>query len=239
MVKKGAADDLDHIVGFHFFPTLPLRRVSIRDGAIMAITDEFSIIVEGKGGHGSQPHHAMDPIVAAAHIVTALQTVVSRKLDPLKPGVLSICSIHGGSAFNIIPERVELKGTVRTLDEKSHLVIQQEIKRVLKSVGTALGCATKLNYNVYSPAVVNDPAFTAVVKEASGRILPPEALVAHPVSMGGEDFAYFARKKPSCYVIIGSGRESGSLHSSRYAINEEAIPFASHYLACLAKELLT
>ena len=237
MIKEGVLNDVDNLVGFHFFPFLPLRKIWISKGPVLANTDSFEIVVEGKGGHASSPQITNDPVVCASYLVCQLQTIISRKIDPLKPAVISVCEIKGGETFNVIPDMVKLKGTVRTLDEMTREKIKDEIKKITNRVCEGFECKGKFSYKKYCPVCVNDREFSEKVEKLSKQILPVSHFAEfHPV-MGGEDFAFFARKIPSCYIFIGIGKGCGVQHSSKFNLNEEVLSWTADYLSSLVCEI--
>jgi amidohydrolase len=237
MIKEGVLEGMDCLVGFHFFSDITLNRVWIGTGPIMATTDQFRVVVEGKGGHGSVPHLTIDPIVCASHLITQLQTIISRKVDPLKSGVVSIGQIQAGEAFNIIPDQAEILGTVRTLNDESRRVIQQEMKRISRGAGSSFGCRIRVEYGSYAPSSINHPGFSEEIRRLSHRILSPSQLAQYHPIMGGEDFAFFSRRVPACYLFIGTGEKSGVHHSGKFNLDEKVLPFATCYLACLLRLL--
>jgi len=239
MIKEGVLDNVDFLLGFHFTPLLPLNKIWIGKGAIMATTDAFEIIIEGKGGHGSSPHLVNDPIVCASYLITQIQIIISRRVDPLKTGVISIGRINGGNVFNIIPDRVEIKGTVRTFEEEVREKIKEEMGKIIEGLSLTFNCKIKFIYSNYSPSCINDFEFSEKVKNISKKILPSGSLVEfHPI-LGGEDFAFFSQKKPSCYIFVGIGENCGVLHSSKFILNEEVLSPTVSYLSSLLYFLLT
>jgi amidohydrolase len=233
MIKEGAVEDVSHMIGFHYFPSLELKKIWIGKGAVMANTDFFKITVKGKGGHGSAPHLTDDPVVCSSMLINSFQSIVSRKMNPLKEAVLSICKISGGSTFNVIPEKVELTGTVRSLDKKIQEIIKLEIKKKTENICKAFGCKGTIDYKTHSPVVINNPEMSEKIQEISKEILEPSDLAELHPSMGGEDFAYFAEKIPSCYIFVGVGKNCGGLHTANYILNEEILPFTTEYLVNL------
>ncbi len=233
MIKEGAADALDYLIGFHFFPDLPLYKIWIGKGFVMANTDSFRITVKGRGGHGSAPHTARDPVVCSAYLITNLQTIISRCINPMEAGVVSVCEIKGGSAFNIIPEKVELAGTVRTLQDGTRRKIMEEMKRKLEKVCGSFGCSAELRYDNYSPACLNNVKFSDRLVSLASGILPHGNIVDYHPILGGEDFAFFSRKIPSSYFFVGIGKKCGAHHSSGFSLDERILPYAVNFLSSL------
>lgn len=237
MIKEGVLDDLDYMLGFHFFPTLPLFKMWIGKGPVMANADFFSIRVTGRGGHGASPHLADDTIACSSYLVTCLQTIISRNLDPIKSGVLSVCGISGGTAYNVIPDEVLLKGTVRTLEDSVQENIKGLIKAKAEEVCRIFGCKSHFKYDKYVPSCINDNYFSGAVEKASLKILSPRNIADYHPIMGGEDFAFFSRKKPSCYIFAGIGNKFGDNHSSNFSIDERVLPYTAGFFASLITQL--
>jgi len=204
----------------------------------MSNTDSFKITVKGKGGHGSAPHLTKDPVVCAAHLIANLQTIVSRCVDPMKAGVLSVCRINGGSAFNIIPETVELAGTVRTLDDKVRKKIVDEMELKIKKVCESFGCKGEMEYDSYCPACFNNAKLSTRLENIAPDILPAGNMINYHPIMGGEDFAFFSKKVPSSYLFIGIGNKCGAHHSSGFTLDERILPYTVHFLSTLLLNLL-
>ncbi|HUF86521.1 MAG TPA: M20 aminoacylase family protein [Thermohalobaculum sp.] len=227
------------VYGMHNWPGLAVGEFAVKDGPVMAAAGEFTIAITGKGGHAARPHDTRDPIVAGAQLVTALQTVVSRVVDPLQPAVLSVTRFRGGSAYNVIPDRVELMGTIRTFDEAVYAQIQVEVERIAGQLGGALGVAVEVGFgaNRYPPTV-NDPAEADFV-EGVLRAAFGDARVhrGHAPSMAGEDFAFLAREVPGAYVLIGNG-DSAPLHHPAYDFSDAAAPLGAAYWVGLVERAL-
>ncbi|MDD3726511.1 MAG: amidohydrolase, partial [Candidatus Ratteibacteria bacterium] len=198
MIEESVLKDIDYILGFHFFPHVPLYKIWVGDGTVMASTDYFKITVKGKGGHGSSPHLTADPIVCASYLITTLQSIVSRTIDPLDSVVISICSVKGGDAFNVIPEMVELTGTVRTLKVETRKKVVDEIEKKTRSICNGYNCQADIVYKNYSPLCVNDKKLADKINKIAEDIVPQNIINFHPI-MGGEDFAFFSNKVPAVY----------------------------------------
>ena len=227
------------VYGMHNWPGMPVGQFAVKDGPVLAASGEFTITITGCGGHAAEPHQARDPIIAGAHLVTALQTVVSRAVDPLQPAVLSVTRFNAGSTHNVIPDRAELMGTTRAFDEGVQDRIKAEMDRICAQIAAAFGVEIELvrGPNPYPPTL-NDAAEAdfaeAVMRETFG-----DANVhrGHPPTMAGEDFSFFAREVPGCYVIIGNG-DSAPLHHPEYDFNDEATPLGVAYWARLVEKAL-
>ena len=226
--------------GVHNWPGIPVGQFGVVRGAAMAATEAFVITVEGVGGHAAFPHLARDPIVAASHIVAAVQTIVSRVVDPLDPAVVSITSIHGGEAFNVIPDRVEMKCNIRTFSESVSKTIEAELRRICAATAEALGVEARLDARAGTPypPTVNHPAETELALEAMRAVAGPERVRddLRPV-MGAEDFAFVLRRVPGAYIFVGNGDTAG-LHNPKYDFNDAAIAHGVAYWIELAKRAL-
>ena len=229
------------VYGMHNWPGLPAGEIAVRTGPMMAACDEFTITVEGTGAHGAMPHLGIDPIVAAAQIVTALQTIVARSVDPLEAGVVSVTKMHGGDAFNVIPEKVELAGTVRTFKPEVRETIASGIERIAVSTAAALGARARVNVEARFPATVNTAAETGRA-EAAATAVVGAARVHRDVApcMGSEDFAYMLEARPGSYIWIGNGLGPGGcfLHNPGYDFNDEILPIGASYWATLVEREL-
>lgn len=219
---------VERIYGLHGWPALDLGVVGSRAGALFACSDRVEIIVRGEGAHAAFPHYSRDPIVAGAAIVTALQTILSRNVDPLEPGVVSVTTFHGGSAMNVIPPSVTLTGTARALSPETRDLIERRFGEICQSVAAAHGCTAQATYTRGYPVTVNDAGetdrFHRLATEALGssRVQPLE----RPV-MGGEDFSFYAQRVPACFFALGLRKPGGSmpaLHHPLFDFNDDAIP---------------
>jgi len=239
MVEEGVADGIDSIFALHLWPGLPFGVAATKPGPIMAAADAFDLVVRGKGGHGAMPHLASDAIVIAAQIVTALQTIVAREVDPVEPAVLTVGKIEAGTAFNIIPETATLGGTVRTLDEGVRRRIPERIEEVAGGVARAMRGEVKLDYEFSYPVTRNDEdAARLALKVAGGLFGEERAVELDNPSMGGEDFAFFLERLPGAYVWLGVGEEASKLHTPTFDFDEAILPQGAALLTALALESL-
>jgi len=194
----------------------------------MASVDKFRIVLSARGGHGAKPQETADPIVCAAHVVTALQTLVSRERDPLAPAVLTVGTIHGGTAVNIIPKEVELTGTVRVYDPALRALLPARMERVCEGVATALDCGCDVTYTHMYPPTVNDEGLAALVGEVAKDVVGESGCGKLVQGMWSEDFAYFGENVPSCFFFVGGRNEDKGLtyphHSDRFDFDEDALP---------------
>lgn len=246
MIADGALEDppVAAVFGLHIWPDLPAGKVGLKSGPIMAAADSFEISVRGEGGHGAAPHQATDALVVAAHAVLALQTVVSRNVDPLESTVLSIGTCHGGKAFNVIAEQVMLEGTVRYLNPRLGGAVREDMKRIVENVGRAHGASCELDYQFGFPPTINDLEKTQLVAQAAGEVLGEEQVdwIQAP-SMTGEDFAYYLQQVPGCYFWLGTKNPSKGivhpLHSPRFRIDEDVLNLGTAVLAKAALDSLS
>ena len=227
------------VYGMHNWPGMPAGHFAVKDGPVLAAADAFTITITGHGGHAAEPHNARDPIVAGAQLVTALQSVVSRVIDPLQPAVLSVTQFSAGSTFNVIPDKAVLLGTTRCFDDGVQKQLVEEMDRLCAQIGAAMRVKIEITRNpVPYPPTINDPAEAdfaeAVMRETFGD---DNVVRGHPPTMAGEDFAFFAREVPGCYVIIGNG-DSAPLHNPGYDFNDEVAPLGVTYWARLVERAL-
>ena len=241
MVKDGMMErfSISEVYGMHNIPGLPIGQFAIRKGPIMAATDEFTITVEGRGGHAAQPHRTLDPIVIGAQLVNALQTIVSRGTDPLDSVVLSVTKFHGGDAHNIIPQRAELAGTVRTLRPEMRDFAEKRLIEIAEGVAGALGASATVHYARNYPVTFNHARETDFAAKTARNVAGNGAVNEEVAPMmAGEDFSYMLEARPGAFIFIGNG-ESASLHNPSYDFNDDAIPHGISYWVQLAESALT
>jgi amidohydrolase len=230
LVQTGILERLGvkSIYGLHTYPGLPAGKIAVKSGPLMASTNEVDIRIYGKGGHAAAPHETIDPIVIAAEVISQLQTVVSRLVRPTDPAVVSITSIHAGSAYNVIPERVDIKGTVRGFSIGTINTIEERMRSIVEGVALALGGRGELDFNYGYPAVVNHPDTTTHLTTVASTVLGEASVIQleDPI-MAGEDFAFYQRQIPGTFFFLGSGGEStGSVwpwHHPKYNADEECM----------------
>ena len=203
MIEEGALDGVDFILGQHMFPLYRAGEVAVSHGAAMAAADEFQLRILGVGGHGAYPHLAVDAIQVTGQVITALQSIVARNVDPLKSAVISIGTVHGGYNFNVIADVVEMKGTVRTLDEDLRSEVKGRIEAVVRGVTEAFGARFELSYKFGYPATVNHESGVALLRAVAADALGAENVHVVAPSMGGEDFSYYLQKIPGCFYFLG------------------------------------
>ena len=240
MVDAGVADDVDSIFALHLWPGLPFGRAATKAGPIMAAADAFEMTVRGAGGHGAMPHLTADAIAMAAQIVTALQTVVSREVDPVEPAVLTVGEIGAGTAYNIIPETARLGGTVRTLNEHLRRKMPERMEHLARGVAQGMRGDVEFDYEFSYPVTVNDEDAARRALGVAGDLLGEEnALELTNPSMGAEDFAYFLEKIPGAFIWLGVGEDVSGLHTPTFAFDEEILSLGSALLTALALESLS
>ncbi len=240
MVRDGMMDrfGIGQVFGMHNMPSLPLGHFAIRPGPIMAATAEFTITVQGKGGHAALPHRSIDPVVAGSQLVTALQTIVSRSADPVDAVVVTVTKFHAGDAYNVIPQHAELAGTVRTLRKEVAAMAHERMKAICEGVGLASGTTIKLDFQPNYPVTVNHPEQTVLAADVAATIAgDPFVHRAIQPLMGGEDFSYMLESRPGAFIFIGNG-DSANLHHPAYDFNDEAIAHGVSYWVKLAETAL-
>ena len=220
---------IDEVYGLHNMPGLAAGHFGTRPGPLLAATDEFTLTVKGYGGHAAKPHQTVDPIAVGAALVQALQTIVSRSVDPVRSAVVSVTTFHAGEAHNIIADAAELRGTARSFDPEVRRVIEQRMRTIAAGVGAAFGAEINVNYRRGYPSTVNherETAFAVAVAADVAGLANVDA--AAPPVMGGEDFAYMLEKRPGAFLFIGNGSTAG-LHNAAYDFNDDIIPIGCSY----------
>jgi len=220
---------VERIFGLHVWPQLPVGSFGSRAGVFLAAAGAVEIAVHGRGGHAAMPHLTVDPVVVAAKIVTELQTIVSRELDPLNPGVVSITTIHGGEAYNVIPETVRLRGTIRAISMETLRQMQQRVSEITAAVATAHRCEASTTFPCIDyPPTVNDAQCWSVAKQLAVELTDEVHVQELAPTMGGEDFAFYTEQVPGCFVAIGvRNEEQGAIHSvhhPKFKVDEDALP---------------
>lgn len=234
----GVLEGVGSAFGLHLWNQLPVGVIGVNRGALMAAVDEFSIEVEGPGGHGAAPHETADPIIGAARIVEALQTVVSREISPLDSVVVTIGSIHGGSAFNVIPSLVRMTGTARSFTESAGKALPEKMERVVRGTAEAAGVRARLHYRRVNRATVNNPEMAELVIEAASRLLGSDNVETDTRTLGGEDMSVFLDRVPGCFFFVGSAPPGGHRphHSPRFDFDERALAIGTALFEAVARE---
>ncbi len=239
MIAEGALSGVDAVFGIHLWQTLPTGKIGVLKGTVMAQADNFRITVTGRGGHGSMPHATADPIVAAGQLIVALQSVVSRNVDPLKPAVLSFGTVNGGTVYNIIPNEVRLSGTVRTFEPGVQELMKKRLAEITEAIGRAGGVKTVLEYEDGYPPLVNPSDSVDFVVRTVESLWGREAIGPFAPVMGGEDFACYLGKVPGAFIFMGAG--DGMPHPHHHPgfdLDERALAPAAALLAALAVSFL-
>lgn len=232
MVADGMMErwGIQEVYGMHNMPGIPVGTFAIREGAMMAAADQFDILLTGKGGHAAKPHDCIDTVVVAAHVITALQTIASRGVDPLQQVVVSVCVVETDSpAHNVIPQTVKLKGTVRTMDHAVQDYAEKRLCEIAEGTALALGARAEVHYQRGYPVTMNAPENTGfaveVARAISGRVDDNT-----PPLMGAEDFSYMLNERPGAYIFLGNG-DTAMVHHPEYNFDDNAIPFGSSWYA--------
>ena len=243
MVEEGLFDKFpcDAVFGMHNWPGIPVGQFGVCSGPIMAAFDVFEITVKGQGTHAAMPHLGIDPIVEAAQIVTALQTIASRNVNPLDQVVLSITQIHGGDTWNVIPTEVKLRGTVRTFRQPVQDMVEANVRRIITGIAASLGGSADLRYERRYPATINTAQETEWASATAVEVAGEDQVDTHVAPcMGSEDFAFLLQKRPGCYIWAGNGPSDNGrlLHNPKYDFNDDLLPIGATYWARLAERLL-
>lgn len=243
MVEEGLFDKFpcDAVFAFHNMPGLPVGKLGFRPGVFMASSDTVVVKVFGRGGHGSAPHLTLDPVVASAHIILALQTVVSRHVDPRDMAVVTVGSIHAGSAANVIPESVEMQLSVRAFRAETREFLRTRIVEVVETQARTLGTRAEIEYQWRYPPLVNDAGSTAFAELVAREWLGPEGVAENFEALpGSEDFAFMLQHCPGCYFMVGNGEGEGGCmtHNPGYDFNDACLPLAASYWVKLVERFL-
>ena len=234
----GVLESVGAAFGLHLWSPMPVGKIGVNRGALMAAVDHFEIDVEGRGGHGAAPHETQDSILAAARIVEALQSIVSREISPLEPAVVTIGSIHGGTAFNIIPGSVRLTGTARSFSEATGKALPEKLRRIVAGTASACGVRATVHYQRVNSATVNDPGMADLVIETAGRLLGEENVETDTRTLGGEDMSVFLNRVPGCFFFVGCAAD-GTLrphHSPTFDIDERALAVGTRVMEAVLRE---
>ncbi len=239
MIKDGLMDrfGIEQVYGMHNGPGIPIGSFAIRTGPIMAATDAIDVTIEGHGGHASRPHKWIDSVLVGAQLITALQQIVSRNVDPLESAVISICEFHAGTARNVIPQTAELHGTIRTLTPEVRELVEKRIREVVAGVAQITGARINLNYERGYPVTVNHSAQTQHAVKIAKEIAGEGNVHETPPLMGAEDFSYMLQARPGAFIFCGNG-DSAGLHHPAYNFNDEAILYGTSYWIKLVENTL-
>jgi hippurate hydrolase len=243
MVEQGLFDrfPMRAVYGMHNWPRMPLGRFAMRAGPLMGAYDVFEIIVTGKGAHAAMAYTGKDPMLFAAHVINALQTIVARNLHPQDAGVVSVTQVHGGDTWNVIPQEVVLRGTVRTFKREVQDLIEERMRGIVSGIAATFDMTATLRYERRYPATVNAEAETRHAVSAASAVVGAEHVDTNPTpEMGSEDFAFMLQAKPGCYVWLGAGRgpDTPNIHSPQYDFNDDALAIGASYWVTLAEQQL-
>jgi amidohydrolase len=240
MIQEGVLSEygVAEVFGLHLWSLFPVGTIQVRPGPTMAAQDEFSASIVGKGGHGAMPHEAKDPIVAAALAIVALQSVVARSVDPIQPAVVTVGSLHAGSAPNVIPESASMRGTLRSFDEGVRETLRQRVREVLEGSAAAAGCRLDYTLSPGYPPVVNDVGAVLNVRRHAAAVVGEKHVIEPAPLAAAEDFAYFLRQRPGAFVFIGAGNAARGItaphHAPTFDIDESALAIGAELLVRLA-----
>jgi amidohydrolase len=238
MIADGALEGVDAIAALHGWPPLPVGQIGIRHSAMTASADTFEIVIRGHGAHAAYPHLSVDPIVTAAQVILALQTVVSRETEPTAPAVVSITQVNAGTAANVIPETVRLVGTIRAHSHEVRAALPEQIQRVCEGICAAFRCTCTFTLSDGSPAVINDSAIATLLADAAADVLGSDNVLTLPnASMGAEDFSEYLAHVPGAMFRLGLGNPT-PLHAPTFNFTDEAIPVGVRVLTAFAVKYL-
>ncbi len=244
MIEQGVMESprVDAAFGLHLWNDLPTGTIAVTPGVVMASADEFTVTIRGVGGHAAAPHQVVDPIVCAAQVVTALQSLASRGVDPFAQLVVSVTQVHAGHAFNVIPETATLHGTVRTMGEPVWSEVPKRFAALVVGVAAGMGCTAEIDYQRQSPPLQNDAGMCELVAAAAAAVVGPKNVVTTMRTMGGEDFAFYAQQVPACFAFVGSRNPAKGAdaphHSPRFDIDEDALLIGVALAEKVAREYL-
>jgi amidohydrolase len=232
----------DAVLSLHVWNEKPVGWIGIVPGPVMAAADTFEIQIIGKGGHGAAPHLCNDPILASSQVINLLQGIVSRNVSPLKSAVVTVASIHGGEAFNVIPSTVVLKGTIRSFEPEIRDLVIHKIQQIVENVTQALDCDAHIEIKSITPTLINDPDITNRVQRVAGELLANDQLDFKTITMGSEDMAFVLQQIPGCYFFIGSANKERKLdashHHPKFDFDETILPKAVGLMVASTLELL-
>ena len=250
MIKDGLFErfPMEAIFGMHNWPGMQVGQFAVKNGPIFASSNEFRIVIRGKGGHAALPHNTVDPVPVACQMVQGFQTIITRNKRPIDAGVISVTMIHTGEATNVVPDACEIQGTVRTFTLEVLDLIEQRMAEIARHTAAAYGCEVEFEFHRNYPPTINHPEETAFVRRVMGEVVGPENVLDFEPTMGAEDFSYFLQHKPGAYFLIGNGdgthREGGHglgpcvLHNPTYDFNDDLIPLGATLWVRLAESWL-
>ncbi|MDI3548876.1 MAG: hypothetical protein PWR10_2528 [Halanaerobiales bacterium] len=245
MIKEGVLDNpaVDAILGLHVWLDIPAGKIGVKTGPTFASIDEFDLVVKGSSSHGASPHQGIDAVLVAAQMVNALQSTISRSIDPTEPGVVTIGKIEGGYRRNIIADQVRLEGTVRCVRPEIRKQLEKKIRQIIQGISNAYGSDYELDYRHDYPPLINNQEVTGLVSQISEKVVGPENVIGvEKPTLGGEDFAYFLEKVPGCFFLLGGRNEEKGItaphHNPYFNLDESVMPIGVEVLVRATLELL-
>jgi len=244
MVKEGVLENpsVDYALAMHLWNDKPVGWFGITSGSVMAASETFVIKLIGKGGHGAAPHLTIDPILAAANLITSVQGIVSRNVDPQDTAVVSVTVVRGGDTFNVIPSRVELQGTIRTFDPQTRKMVLDRFTKIVESTAESFGCEVDLDLKSITPAVINDVIICQKVQDLVTQVIPDLVLDMNDRTMGSEDMAFVLEKIPGCFIFVGSSNSEIGLdyshHHPKFDFDEQALIYGTALMTAATLDLL-
>lgn len=244
MVAEGVLENPrpEVALGLHVWNEEPLGMIAVSPGPFMAASEIFTLTLTGRGGHGALPHQTVDPVVAAAQVITALQTIPARNVPPLSAAVISVTSVHAGDAFNVIPQKVEMKGTIRSFEPEVRSLVLERFQQVVNQTAAAFGCQAEVEIQTLTPAVINHPEVTARVQAQVAKLFPDHTLSTSYRTMGSEDMAFLMEDIPGCFFFVGSANPELGLdakhHHPKFDIDERVLPRAVALIVAAAVDYL-
>ena len=241
MIEQGVMENppVDYAIGCHLWPDIAEGTIGVKAGPLMAAMDRFDLRIIGRGGHGAMPHLCVDALEVGTQVVSALQRIVSRQMQPLQPSVVTVGSFHAGSTFNVIAGEAELCGTTRTFDRDIWNTWPERLDKIIGGVCQSMGAAYELKYSQGYPPLINDADMARVVAAAAAQVVGQENVIEPASTMGGEDMAFYLEKSKGCFFFLGVGRKGGaSIHTSRFDFNEDVLPVGIETYCRVALDLL-
>jgi len=241
MIEEGVMQNpsVDYSIGCHLWADIPEGTIGVRSGPFMAAMDRFDVRIIGRGGHGAMPHKCIDALEVGTQVVSALQRIASRHMDPLEPAVVTVGMFHAGTAFNIIPGDARLSGTTRTFNLDIWNAWEERLEKVVRGVCESMGADFELEFSKGYPPTINDNSVADVVRRCASRVVGEDNVVEPPKTMGGEDMSYFLQQSKGCFYALGVGREEfAPVHNPKFMFNEDVLPLGVATHCRVALELL-
>lgn len=237
LVKQGVLEDVDAIFGIHLWQGLEKGKIGLTHGPMMASIDDFEIVIQGYGGHGSMPHETVDPIYVATHVIQSLQSIISRNLNPIDAGVITVGKIEAGTTYNIIPDSAKLIGTIRALTPEAVSTLQSQMVQLTEGICKAFGATGQIEFIVGTPPLINYSKESRFVESILRNSYDDEKIALMDPVMGGEDFSYYLQKKPGAFIFVGMGGEKSQYphHHPKFDLDEDVFPDAIKLFVEIAK----